>query len=115
MFSNQVPVTFIRKLYDQLVTEGNPVEFQCSVSAKPRPKIVWKKDGVLINEESESPNYEFYNENQLFRINKVEKVNEGVYSCIANNQVSSVSSLARLIVTQASNNINLNFLDSINA
>jgi len=105
-----VPVTFIRKLYDQIITEGNPAEFLCSVSAKPSPKIVWKKDGVLIDEASELQNYEFYNDNQLFRINKVEKANEGVYSCMANNQVNSVSSLARLIVTQPGNTFRVSYL-----
>lgn len=105
-------MTFIRKLYDQLVTEGNSVEFLCSVSAKPSPKIVWKKDGVLIDDESELSNYEFYNDNQLFRISQVKKANEGVYSCIANNQVNSVSSLARLVVTDPSMKIGVLFLGS---
>lgn len=48
------------------------------------------------------PHYEFYQSNQLLRINGVLKsVDESVFSCEANNSVNHVVSNARLTVTRS--------------
>ena len=41
-----VPPTFIKRPYDQETFEGNSVEFYCSASGKPKPVIIWKKNGI---------------------------------------------------------------------
>jgi hypothetical protein len=40
-----VAASFLRKPQDQQIAEGNTAEFYCSTSGKPKPIIVWKKDG----------------------------------------------------------------------
>ena len=101
-----VPVTFLKRPQNVLTTEGNSVEFYCSVDGKPTPSIQWKKDGLLIKNSNESKqfHYEFYQNNQVIKINNLHRINDsGIYECIAKNAVNSISSTARLTINKASN------------
>ena len=89
-------------------TEGNSIEFYCSVDGKPRPTITWKKDGSIIkNSLNDSVlkkfHYEFYLNNQRLKINDLNITRDsGIYECSANNSVNTVRSSAELVIRQAS-------------
>lgn len=86
------------------------MEFYCSVDGKPQPTIIWKKDGMKIakslanNSNDPIDHYEFYQNYQLLKINNLNhEKDSGIYSCTAKNSANSITSSARLIVTQSSN------------
>jgi hypothetical protein len=105
-----VKVTFLTRPIDQEVAEGNSVEFFCSANGKPEPQIIWLKDGLQIGHNIEQTKplniYEYYQNNQLLKINEVDsRRDDGVYTCKAQNQVNYVTTTAKLSVKRPGINI----------
>lgn len=68
------------------VTEGGFVEFYCSMSGKPLPEIHWKHNDIPLN--NTNNRLEFYQRNQLLKINSVIGGDKGVYTCHGSNDFS---------------------------
>ncbi|RMZ99529.1 neogenin isoform X1 [Brachionus plicatilis] len=101
-----IAASFIKRPVDVTAIEGNYAEFYCKVAGKPEPKVMWKKDGALIekknNQNSIISDFEFYQNNELLRINNLnQKTHSGSYTCVAVNPVNTISSDALLQITQA--------------
>ena len=60
---------------------------------------------MVINSENRttSSNYEFYQNDQMLRINNVNyTLDRGVYTCTARNEVNTISASARLAIDRSS-------------
>ena len=67
------------------------VYLQCEVSGKPTPRVVWKKNGKLVANDSRH----FVKRNAL-RITRFLEEDVGVYMCVAWNEYRAIASLARI-------------------
>jgi hypothetical protein len=100
-------VTFLTRPFDQEIAEGNSVEFFCSANGKPEPMITWFRNGIRIddsdiknvNDKTQISNYEFYQNNQLLKINDINYHRDnGIYTCKVKNKVNELSTDVRLNV-----------------
>ncbi|KAL1492741.1 hypothetical protein ABEB36_010948 [Hypothenemus hampei] len=74
--------------------EGGNVTIKCHPEAAPRPRFIWKKDGIEIAHGGHRKIFE--NGNLL--LSPVSRDDEGVYTCIASNELGLAESRGRLIV-----------------
>lgn len=90
-----VPV-FKEKFSDQSVFENNAIKFECVVSGKPTPKIRW-----LFNDKPVSGKdflVSTSGERQVLSIPEANKSNEGIVTCVAENEAGKSSCSAKLTV-----------------
>ena len=80
---------------DQRVNIGSSVEFPCHAKGQPLPKIKWKKDGILMS--SESDHHRVSSNGDLYMFN-ILPADDGLYECIAENDIGTASVAVRLNV-----------------
>jgi hypothetical protein len=96
-----VPVKFLKMPINKEAIEGNSIEFECKVNGKPIPKIEWQFNGHSLKNYSNS-HYEFYDDNQTLVINNLAINNDsGIYSCVASNNVNTLTASASLMIKPA--------------
>ena len=78
---------------DQTVVKGESANLPCAASAVPKPKILWKLEGVFLHDAEVT-------QNGTLRLRRVEnnQLYEGSYTCEASNSVGTKSSTAKLTV-----------------
>ncbi|XP_029606726.1 palladin isoform X2 [Salmo trutta] len=91
--------SFIEKLQNTAVAEGNPVRLECRVSAVPSPKIFWKKENESFTRNTDRISMHQDNCGYLCMIiQPAMKEDAGWYTVSAKNDAGIVSSTARLDV-----------------
>ncbi|XP_077072028.1 obscurin isoform X4 [Siphateles boraxobius] len=82
------------------VTEGKHAKFRCYVTGKPKPEILWRKDGRLI---LSGRRYLLYEDREGYFTLKVlycKQQDNGVYVCSASNTAGQTLSAVHLIVKE---------------
>ncbi|KAL4660179.1 hypothetical protein GN956_G1212, partial [Arapaima gigas] len=80
------------------VTEGKHAKFRCFVTGKPKPEIIWRKDGRLI---MSGRRYLLYEDREGYFTLKVlycKQQDNGVYVCAASNTAGQTLSAVHLFV-----------------
>lgn len=72
---------------------GQRVTFKCVVEGDPAPKVMWRRDDGKLPIGRVS----IQNDNSL-QIESVQPSDEGLYICVAENVVGSISAKASLVV-----------------
>ncbi|XP_068036710.1 roundabout homolog 2 isoform X16 [Anomalospiza imberbis] len=85
--------TFLRRPINQVVLEEEAVDFRCQVQGDPTPTVRWKKDDADLPR----GRYDIKDDYTL-RIKKAMSMDEGTYTCIAENRVGKVEASATLTV-----------------
>lgn len=67
----------------QYVVRGDDATLICNVSGHPKPSVIWRRNGLVIEDEETMK----YSEPVvgLLRINNTTKEDTGIYTCIASN------------------------------
>ncbi|XP_065108234.1 obscurin isoform X10 [Paramisgurnus dabryanus] len=95
---NPLPNTAKVKMF--AVTEGKHAKFRCYVTGKPKPEILWRKDGRLI---LSGRRYLLYEDREGYFTLKVlycKQQDNGVYVCSASNTAGQTLSAVHLIVKE---------------
>ncbi|XP_034077351.1 obscurin-like protein 1 isoform X4 [Gymnodraco acuticeps] len=82
------------------VTEGKHAKFRCFVTGKPKPEIIWRKDGRLI---LSGRRYLLYEDREGYFTLKVlycKQKDNGVYVCAASNTAGQTLSAVHLSVKE---------------
>ncbi|XP_040003812.1 obscurin-like protein 1 isoform X11 [Xiphias gladius] len=82
------------------VTEGKHAKFRCFVTGKPKPEIIWRKDGRLI---LSGRRYLLYEDREGYFTLKVlycKQKDNGVYVCAASNTAGQTISAVHLSVKE---------------
>ncbi|KAM9483868.1 obscurin isoform 8-T9 [Salvelinus alpinus] len=82
------------------VTEGKHAKFRCFVTGKPKPEIIWRKDGRLI---MSGRRYLLYEDREGYFTLKVlycKQQDNGVYVCAASNTAGQTLSAVHLSVKE---------------
>ncbi|XP_035029700.2 obscurin-like protein 1 isoform X12 [Hippoglossus stenolepis] len=82
------------------VTEGKHAKFRCFVTGKPKPEIIWRKDGRLI---LSGRRYLLYEDREGYFTLKVlycKQKDNGVYVCAASNTAGQTLSAVHLTVKE---------------
>uniref|UniRef100_A0AAY4B1Q3 non-specific serine/threonine protein kinase n=1 Tax=Denticeps clupeoides TaxID=299321 RepID=A0AAY4B1Q3_9TELE len=86
------PPVFHVNLKDHLLLEGDPVTLSCLPAANPEPKILWMKDKKPLEIDDRMNLTSSADGRQLLIVLKTTKKDAGLYECVANNPLGSVSS-----------------------
>ncbi|XP_062862340.1 obscurin-like protein 1 isoform X2 [Trichomycterus rosablanca] len=82
------------------VTEGKHAKFRCYVTGKPKPEIIWRKDGKII---LSGRRYLLYEDREGYFTLKVlycKQQDNGVYVCAASNTAGQTLSAVHLFVKE---------------
>ncbi|XP_062312299.1 obscurin-like protein 1 isoform X11 [Osmerus eperlanus] len=93
-------VTTAAKVKMFAVTEGKHAKFRCFVTGKPKPEIIWRKDGRLI---LSGRRYLLYEDREGYFTLKVlycKQKDNGVYVCAASNTAGKTLSAVHLSVKE---------------
>ncbi|MGH0172362.1 UNVERIFIED_CONTAM: hypothetical protein FKN15_002661 [Acipenser sinensis] len=82
------------------VTEGKHAKLSCYVTGRPKPQIMWKKDGVAIKEGRRQVMYEDEEENFILKILYCKQNDNGLYTCTASNLAGQTYSAVLVIVKE---------------
>ena len=72
------------------------VELECSVYANPSPVVEWYKNGDIVI----ASDYFQIIDGRNLRILGLVESDEGMYQCVASNEVGMIQSSAQLVVRQ---------------
>ncbi|CAN7984992.1 unnamed protein product, partial [Ixodes hexagonus] len=96
------PPDFLETFPDQLLKPGSTVSLKCSVTGNPLPQISWFRYGRLLSDRSGLRIGDFVDASGLVtsfvNVSSLATEHGGVYSCRAENELSSVEHTARLSV-----------------
>ena len=107
----QIPPHIVLDPRNAEVAVGGSVEFSCNATGFPPPDILWLKDGVkvMITENFLNPSMVTAMTIQLstnpelvvsvLRIEQVDLINAGIYSCLATNNLTNILSDSSLEAT----------------
>eukprot|EP00061_Rhincodon_typus_P003093 g19254.t1 len=80
------------------VTEGKHAKLSCQVTGKPRPEILWKKDGEVIFSGRRHVLFDDDEDNFVLRILYCKQSDNGRYTCTASNLAGQTYSSVLVIV-----------------
>lgn len=82
---------------NQLIELGNSLILECLVNGKPKPKIRWFHNSILIS--TEYSQHKFVGiEGTSLLIENAQLTDAGVYTCRAENKHDSVDSFATVVI-----------------
>lgn len=93
---------FIKQLQDITIVDGDQLVLSCHVRGDPEPQISWCKNGSAISS-SNIIDLKYKNGIATLTIQEVFAEDEGLYSCIASNSISSNETKCRVTVESAAN------------
>ena len=86
-----------------IANEGSSASFTCSADGEPQPTVFWEREGKASS--TMLPNTYYYGRRffvtrlgESLQIAKVEKGDEGVYTCLALSQIGNSHAKAKLTV-----------------
>ncbi|XP_061923574.1 obscurin-like protein 1 [Entelurus aequoreus] len=82
------------------VTEGKHAKFRCFVTGKPKPEIIWRKDGRLILSGRRYLLYEDREGYFTLKVRYCKQKDNGVYVCAASNTAGQTLSAVHLSVKE---------------
>ncbi|XP_011704408.1 PREDICTED: titin [Wasmannia auropunctata] len=98
--SKVLPPNFVRTITDKEATEGKMTRFDCRVTGRPYPEVIWYINGqqvandmthkILVNESG----------NNSLMITNVNRADAGVVTCIARNKAGETSCQCNLSVIE---------------
>ncbi|KAK6110371.1 Fibronectin type III domain family protein [Brugia pahangi] len=97
---NDKPPTFMSKLSNTAVNEGEQAEFSCTITAYPEPLIEWLHNGERIIGDSRLK-ISFVTDRASLTIRNINKQDAGEYCCKASNSAGSETSKAELIIKKS--------------
>ena len=88
---------------DLIANEGRSATFTCIADGDPQPTVFWEREGKASS--TMLPNMYYYGRRffvsrlgESLKISKVEKEDEGVYTCLALSQIGNSHAKAKLTV-----------------
>uniref|UniRef100_A0A4D5R9E2 Peroxidasin n=1 Tax=Scolopendra viridis TaxID=118503 RepID=A0A4D5R9E2_SCOVI len=91
----KIPPSFLRRPQNMEVFVGSNVELPCAADGEPTPLIIWRKNGDLMGEDT--THHSFSSDGSLLLYN-VNKLDEGMYECGADNGIGYISTFAQVKV-----------------
>lgn len=89
---------FLKTPQNRQVTIGSTVELECKATGPPNLVISWQLNGVSNFPAIQEKRWHVEPAQSVTFISDVQKVDEGIYSCIATNKDGSVTSNATVTV-----------------
>lgn len=80
----------------QMVSWGQTAKFTCEVKGNPPPSVVWLRNAVPV---LPTPRHRI--SRKLLRVSSVGPEDDGIYQCMAENEVGSAQALTLLMTTRA--------------
>ncbi|XP_035669223.1 palladin-like isoform X6 [Branchiostoma floridae] len=93
-----VAPTWVQKLKNTTVKEGDPVRIFCTAAGDPVPYAIWKKDGIGLTEKS---GYRLGTDGQgtfFLEVDHASKADATWYTCSAHNQAGSIMCTGKIVV-----------------
>ncbi|XP_078578335.1 palladin-like isoform X9 [Branchiostoma floridae x Branchiostoma japonicum] len=93
-----VAPTWVQKLKNTTVKEGDPVRMFCTAAGDPVPYAIWKKDGIGLTEKS---GYRLGTDGQgtfFLEVDHASKADATWYTCSAHNQAGSIMCTGKIVV-----------------
>uniref|UniRef100_A0A3B5MSE5 Obscurin like cytoskeletal adaptor 1a n=1 Tax=Xiphophorus couchianus TaxID=32473 RepID=A0A3B5MSE5_9TELE len=81
-----------------VVTEGKHAKFRCFVTGKPKPEIIWKKDGVPLEPDRRHLVFEDREGYYTLKVLYCKMQDTGLYVCAASNTLGNTLSAVHLTV-----------------
>uniref|UniRef100_A0A8C4WMQ0 Obscurin-like protein 1 n=1 Tax=Gopherus evgoodei TaxID=1825980 RepID=A0A8C4WMQ0_9SAUR len=82
------------------VSEGKHAKFRCYVTGKPKPEIVWKKDGKVVAPDRRHLVYEDREGYFILKVLYCKAPDQGLYVCTASNTAGQTLSAVQLHVRE---------------
>lgn len=92
------PPTSVAKAKKFAVSEGKHAKFRCYVTGKPKPEIVWKKDGVVLEPGRRHMMFEDREGYYTLKVLYCKQQDCGLYVCAASNALGNTLSAVHLSV-----------------
>lgn len=100
--AKEEPSLNLSKVKKFAVAEGKHAKFRCLVTGKPKPEIVWKKDGVLLDPGRRHLVFEDREGYYTLKVLYCKSQDTGLYVCAASNALGNTLSAVHLTVKGAS-------------
>ncbi|XP_063285379.1 striated muscle preferentially expressed protein kinase isoform X2 [Pelobates fuscus] len=88
------------KLKDMVVLEGDSVSLSCLTAGSPEPRILWKKDKIVIESGEKVTIKSSQEGRQVLTISSAGQREAGLYECVAANALGSAISSCALAVAR---------------
>ena len=72
--------------------QGQNITLQCEAYGTPAPDVRWTKDGEAVNIADQRIRVSFTGNTSSLTIFSVVQADQGLYSCVANNSINTVTS-----------------------
>ncbi|MEQ2191116.1 hypothetical protein XENOCAPTIV_021194 [Xenoophorus captivus] len=95
--TEELPVN-VSKVKKFVVTEGKHAKFRCFVTGKPKPEIIWKKDGVPLEPDRRHLVFEDREGYYTLKVLYCKMQDTGLYVCAASNALGNTLSAVHLTV-----------------
>uniref|UniRef100_UPI0035901E98 obscurin-like protein 1 n=1 Tax=Myxine glutinosa TaxID=7769 RepID=UPI0035901E98 len=82
------------------IVEGRHAKFSCCVTGKPKPSVIWQKDGRLITEDHRHHIYEAPKDIRVLKVLFCRPRDIGLYTCSASSSLGQTFSAVRLDVKE---------------
>ncbi|XP_012714433.2 obscurin-like protein 1a isoform X1 [Fundulus heteroclitus] len=92
------PPVNVSKVKKFVVTEGKHAKFRCFVTGKPKPEIIWKKDGVPLEPNRRHLVFEDREGYYTLKVLYCKLEDTGLYLCAASNTLGNTLSAVHLTV-----------------
>lgn len=92
------PLVNASKVKKFAVAEGKHAKFRCCVTGKPKPEIIWKKDGVLLEPDRRHLIFEDREGYYTLKVLYCKMQDTGLYVCAASNALGNTLSAVHLSV-----------------
>ncbi|KAM4560015.1 obscurin-like protein 1a [Odontesthes bonariensis] len=92
------PLVNVSKVKKFAVTEGKHAKFRCCVTGKPKPEIIWKKDGVPLEPDRRHLIFEDREGYYTLKVLYCKVQDTGLYVCAASNALGNTLSAVHLSV-----------------
>ncbi|XP_050812974.1 brother of CDO isoform X1 [Gopherus flavomarginatus] len=89
------PPEVAMELSQQIIPWGQSAKFTCEVRGNPQPSVMWLRNAVPL-----SSNPRFRLSRKALRVLSVGPEDDGIYQCVAENEVGSAQAMVHLRTTQ---------------
>uniref|UniRef100_A0A6J0T013 Brother of CDO isoform X1 n=1 Tax=Pogona vitticeps TaxID=103695 RepID=A0A6J0T013_9SAUR len=83
------------EISQQIITWGQNAKFTCKVRGNPQPSVVWLRNAVPL-----FPSHRMLLTRRALRVSSVGPEDEGIYQCMAENEVGSAQAMVQLRIAK---------------